>query len=158
MKYSIKEKAAKRIAIVADDNKRTALIEWSYFNKDILEQNELIAISETAEILEGTLNVSVKKLFTRHSGGYEELAGMMEANKIDILFFFAEPAVDKEKDNDLKKLLVLATKHNIMIACNEVTTELLVKYVLKKSNEDIAPAGHRSIMKQILPFFNKAAL
>ena len=97
MNNKIKEKAAKRIAIVADDNKRTELIEWSYFNKEILEQHELTAISETAEVLEGTLKSPVKKLFTRDTGGYEELAELMEANKIDILFFFAEPAWKKKR-------------------------------------------------------------
>jgi methylglyoxal synthase len=139
MNNNIKEKVPKRIAIVADDNKRTELIEWSYFNKDILQKHELIAISETAELLEGTLNLPVKKLFTRDTGGYEELAGLMEANKIDMLFFFAEPAVEKEKDHDLKKLLVLAAKHNIMIACNEITTELIMGSVLKEGSDTASP-------------------
>jgi len=141
MNNKIKEKAAKRIAIVADDNKRTELVEWSYFNKDILEQHELTAISETAEVLEGTLKSPVKKLFTRDTGGYEQLAGLIEANKIDILFFFAEPALEKEKDHDLKKLLVLAAKHDIMIACNEKTTELVMNTVLKKRNDAIPLPG-----------------
>src|SRR4030095_10838535 len=126
MNDTINKKATQRIAIVADDNKRTSLIEWSYFNKDVLAQHELIAISETAEILEGTLKKPVQKLFTRNTGGYEQLAGLIEEEKIDILFFFAEPAIEKEKDNDLKKLLVLAAKNNIMLACNSITTDLLM--------------------------------
>src|SRR6187431_346331 len=130
MNNTINKKAARRIAVVADENKRTSLIEWSYFNKDILAQHELIAISETAEILEGTLKRPVQKLFTRHTGGYEQLAALIEAEKIDILFFFAEPAIEKAQDNDLKKLLVLAAKNNIMLACNSITTDLLMKHVL----------------------------
>ncbi len=154
MNKKIKEKAAKRIAIVADDNKRTELIEWSYFNKEILEQHELTAISETVEVLEGTLNVPVKKLFTRNTGGYEQLAGLIETHKIDILFFFAEPDMEKEKDNDLKKLLVLAAKHNILIACNEITTELLMGTVLKKETVDAATRGYRGLIKQTISFIN----
>ena len=157
MNDTINKKAAHRIAIVADDNKRTLLIEWSYFNKDVLAQHELIAISETAEILEGTLKRPVQKLFTRHTGGYEQLAGLIEAEKIDILFFFAEPAIEKEKDNDLKKLLVLAAKNNIMLACNSIMTDLLMKNVLNTMNEIIPVGGTRRFIKQILPFINKAA-
>jgi methylglyoxal synthase len=157
MNNNIKEKAAKRIAIVADDNKRTELIEWSYFNKDILEQQELIAISETAEILEGTLKVTVKKLFTRWTGGYEQLAGLIETHNIDILFFFAEPGIEKEKDNDLKKLLVLAAKHNIMIACNEITTELLMRTVLKKETDAGPTRGYCSVIRQTISFINHLA-
>jgi len=157
MNDTINKKAAQRIAIVADDNKRTLLIEWSYFNKDVLAQHELIAISETSEILEGTLKRPVQKLFTRHTGGYEQLAGLIEAEKIDILFFFAEPAIEKEKDNDLKKLLVLAAKNNIMLACNSIMTDLLMKNVLNTMNEIIPVGGTRRFIKQILPFINKAA-
>jgi len=157
MNNIINKKAAQRIAIVADDNKRTSLIEWSYFNKDVLAQHELIAISETAEILEGTLKRPVKKLFTRYTGGYEQLAALIEAKEIDILFFFAEPAIEKEKDNDLKKLLVLASKNNIMLACNSITTDLLMKNVLNTKNEVIPVGGTRGFIKQILPFINRTA-
>jgi len=157
MNNNINEKAAKRIAIVADDSRRTELIEWSYFNKDILEQHEFTAISETADILEGTLKVPVKKLFTRYTGGYEQLAGLIEANKIDILFFFAEPAVEKEKDNDLKKLLVLAANHNLLIACNEITTELLMRTVLKKETDAASNRGYRGLIRQTISFINQFA-
>ena len=158
MNNTINNKAAKRIAIVADDNNRTALIEWSYFNKDVLAQHELTAISETAEILEGTLKAPVQKLFTRHTGGYEQLAELIELKKIDLLFFFAEPAIEKEKDNDLKKLLVLVAKHNIMTGCNGNTTDLLMESALKRKNEAVAAPGNRGFIKLLLPFINKEAL
>ena len=154
MNNNIKEKDTKRIAIVADDNKRTELIEWSYFNKDVLAQHELTAISETAEILDGTLKLPVKKLFTRWTGGYEQLAGLIETHKIDILFFFAEPDMEKEKDNDLKKVLVLAAKHNIMIACNEITTDLLMRTVLKKETNAASTRNYRGVIRQTIFFIN----
>ena len=158
MNNTINNKAAHRIAIVADDNKRTELIEWSYSNKDVLAQHKLTAISETAEILEGTMKVPVQKLFSRDTGGYEQMAVLIEARKIEILFFFAEPAIEKEQDNDLKKLLILAAKHNIMTAFNRVSTDLLMKEVLTRRNEFAPAGGSRGFIKQILPFINKAAL
>ena len=157
MNNTIIKKTAQRIAIVADDNKRTSLIEWSYFNNGVLAQHKLIAITETAEILEGTLKRPVQKLFTRHTGGYEQLAELIEAEEIDILFFFAEPSFEKEKDNDLKKLLVLAAKNNIMLACNSITTDILMKNVLNTMNQLAPVGGSRRFIKQILPFINKAA-
>ena len=152
------KRATQRIAIVADDNKRTSLIEWSYFNKDLLATHELTAISETAEILEGTLKTAVKKIFTRNTGGYEQLAALIEAGEIDALFFFAEPAIEKEKDNDLKKVLILAAKYNVMMACNDVTIDLLMKEILNKTNQVVPVTSSRGFIKQILPFINRAAL
>ena len=75
--------ATKRIAIAATDNKRADLIEWSYFNKDLLVQHLLTAVGETGLVLEGTLNISVNKLFTADTGGYQQLAGLIENGKIE---------------------------------------------------------------------------
>lgn len=149
------DRAAKRIAVVAGNNKRTDLIEWSYFNKHILEQHELTAISETADILEGTMNIPVNKLFTRDTGGYQQLADLIEKDKIDILFFFAEPDVAKEKDTDLKKLLVVAANKNIIVACNEVMRNLVMTSVFQKKEQTTRLKSHPGLLKKTISFISQ---
>lgn len=148
----------KRIAVVAGDNKRTELIEWSYFNKHILEQQQLTAISETADILEGTMNIPIERLFTRNTGGYQQLASLIEKGKIDILFFFAEPAIAKEKDTDLKKVLVAATNQNIVVACNELMTGIVMSSVLQKKETTAKLRNHPGLLKQTILFFSQLNL
>ncbi len=52
----------KQIAFAAGVVNRKALIEWSYYNQEILKNHVLIATGITADILEGTIGVTVTRL------------------------------------------------------------------------------------------------
>jgi len=147
--------ATSRIAIVATDNKRAELIEWSYFNKDILAQHELTATGETAIVLEGTLNTFINKLFTADTGGYQQLASLIENGKIDMLFFFAEPASPVEKDLDLKNLLVAAANHNVIVASNKVTTSMVMASVFRNKENTVQPKNNPGLLKQTISLINR---
>jgi len=151
--------AARRIAIVATDNKRAELIEWSYFNKDLLAQHELTATGETAIVLEGTLNTTITKLFTADTGGYQQLASLIENGKIDMLFFFAEPASPLEKDLDLKNLLVAAAKHNVIVASNKVTTNMVMATVFSNNENTVQTKSNPpGLIKQTISMINQFSI
>lgn len=147
--------ATKRIAIVATDNKRTDLVEWSYFNKDVLTQHQLTACGETAIVLEGTLNTIINKLFTADTGGYQQLANLIENGKIDMLFFFAEPESSVEKDLDLKNLLVVAAKHNVVVASNKVTTEMVMASEFSRNEQPVKRKNYPGFLKQTILFLTQ---
>jgi methylglyoxal synthase len=147
--------ATKRIAIAATDNKRADLIEWSYFNKDILTKHQLTAIGETGIVLEGTLNITVNKLFTADTGGYQQLASLIENGNIDMLFFFAEPDSSIEKDLDLKNLLVVAAKHNVIVASNKVTTEMVMASEFSRNEQPVKRKNSSGFLKQTISFFSQ---
>ena len=147
--------ASKRIAIAATENKRADLIEWSYFNKDILTKHQLTAIGETGIVLEGTLNISINKLFTADTGGYQQLASLIENGNIDMLFFFAEPDSSIEKDLDLKNLLVVAAKHNVMVASNKVTTEMVMASEFSRNDQPVKRKNSSGFLQQTISFFSQ---
>lgn len=149
--------ATKRIAVVATDNKRTELIEWSYFNKDLLTQHQLTACGETGIILEGTLNSVVNKLFTADTGGYQQLASLMKNGKIDMFFFFAEPASSVEKDLALKNLLVVAAKHNVVVASNKVMTEIVMASGFPGNEQPAQRKSSPGFLKQTISFITQFA-
>ena len=149
------ETATKSIAIVATDNKRTDLIEWSYFNKELLTRHQLTACGETAVIVEGTLHSEINKLFTADTGGYQQLAQLIENGKIDMLFFFAEPAASVEKDLDLKNLLVVAAKHNVVVASNKVTTAMVMASEFPDNGQPVKQSNSPGFLKQVISNFNQ---
>jgi methylglyoxal synthase len=51
----------KRIAMVAHDNRKQELIEWSARNKDMLARHELIGTGTTGRLLEENLQHSRRK-------------------------------------------------------------------------------------------------
>ena len=116
MKKESKSKQAKRIAIVAPDDKRKEIIEWSYFNRDVLSDHDLIATHATAGLLEGTVQKPVFRLMADSSGGHQHLATLIKDNKVDVILFFENPMRSLRPDNSIRKLLDVALEMNVVIA------------------------------------------
>ncbi len=52
----------KKIALVAHDNKKRDLVEWSKYNQALLEHHTIYATGTTGEILEQELGFKINKL------------------------------------------------------------------------------------------------
>ncbi|MBI1781583.1 MAG: hypothetical protein HYR66_09470 [Sphingobacteriales bacterium] len=115
------------IAIAANDTQKTELIEWSYANKKILEQQLIVAPGTSADILQGVLLTPVIKLSPIGTGGIAELEKMLDAKEIDILIFFPsinEQTVSAEK---FQALLNKVAEQNIIIAFNRSTADVVLQ-------------------------------
>ncbi|MBS1747209.1 MAG: methylglyoxal synthase [Bacteroidetes bacterium] len=115
----------KNIAIVTFDTKKTDLIEWSYFNKNILLNHNITAMGSAENILEGTLNKKINFIQPGNFGGYRQLRQLIEENKIDAVIIFGE-AIEIENNKNLKLVLEAALRKNIIIAANRTTADFVV--------------------------------
>ena len=114
-------KKTKNIAFIVSDNRKSELIEWSYFNRDLLVKHEIIAVGPAITILEGTLNKNVNKLISGPLGGFKMMADLIKDGKIDALVFFSEI----ENQRDFETLLQSAIEHNVIIAFNKSTADFI---------------------------------
>ena len=113
----------KNIAFIASENKKSELIEWSYFNRDLLMKHEIIAVGASAiKILEGTLNKQVNRLISGPLGGYRMLAEMIDDGKIDMLILFTANETE-QKDFDI--FLQSVKNNNVIIAFNKSTADFI---------------------------------
>jgi methylglyoxal synthase len=117
---------AKRIAIVAQENKKNELIEWSFHNRHILSKHEIIAAGYAGDVLEGTLNTPVNKLTAGAPGGYEEVAKLITKAEVDMIIFLWDAEQTQPNENPIKTLFRLAEKQNIAIACNMRSGEVML--------------------------------
>ncbi|MEP6845670.1 MAG: methylglyoxal synthase [Panacibacter sp.] len=127
----------KRIAVTAQEHKKTELIEWSYFKRAVLAKHQLIATGTTADIIEGTVNKPVHKILSGNTGGYRQLADMIEEGQLDALIFFSDTMKDSFNNTDIKKLLELAINNNIIVCCNRTTADYVMDSILM--NESYTP-------------------
>ena len=125
---------AKRIALVAHDNKKKDLMEWAYYNRNVLAQHELIATGTTGRLLEETLERPVKKLLSGPLGGDQQMGAMVAEEKLDMMVFFWDPMEARPHDSDVKALLRLAVAWNILMACNRATADFILTSVLMKED------------------------
>jgi methylglyoxal synthase len=115
----------KQIAIIAFDSKKTELIEWSYFNRQLLVNHNILALSYAANVLEGTLN---KKVQTSASGKLSELKELctnISNREIDAVFIFCE-AAEMLENKDLKAVIEASNTENIIVAANRTTADFIL--------------------------------
>jgi methylglyoxal synthase len=115
----------KNIAIIAFESKKTDLIEWSYFNKDILMPHQITAIGFAANILEGTLNKKIEHIEPGNFGGFRQLCNLIIENKIDAIIIFGE-AKEIFESKHLSTVLETAVQHNILVAANRTTADFVI--------------------------------
>jgi len=116
----------KRIAMVAQSNRKNELIEWSFHNRDVLSRHGIIAAGCAADVLEGTLNAPVKKLSPGNHGGYHEMGRMIANGEVDMVIFLWDAKKTEPHESDVKALFRLAEENNIVIACNKPSAEVML--------------------------------
>ncbi len=136
----------KNIAFVENDNRKNDLIEWSYFNKDLLMSHKIIATGSAGNILEGTLNMPVCKL---SSGifGYQELSAKISEGKVDVIIFFGDDPETQMNNNAFDFLMETALSNNIIIAKNKPTADFVLTSALMNKNYSISILGNSTFLK-----------
>ena len=77
------------------------------------------------------LCIAYRGILAKHSlyatGGEEQLGAMIEQNEIDLVIFFRAPLDSRPNEPDINKAIRLCDIHNVPLATNIASAELLLK-------------------------------
>ncbi|MBI3780460.1 MAG: methylglyoxal synthase [candidate division NC10 bacterium] len=142
-------KPAKRIALIAHDNRKQDLLEWAGFNRDLLAQHELYATGTTGKLLEEELDLKIIKLQSGALGGDQQIGAKIAQGEIDFLIFFWDPLKPMPHDPDVKALLRVAVVWNIPVACNRASADLMISSPLMSGEYQRFLPDYRSQGEQL---------
>ena len=115
------------IGLVAHDGKKKLMQNFCIAYRGILNKHELYATATTGRLIEEVTNLNVHKYLAGSLGGEQQLGSQIEHNLIDMFIFLRDPLSKQVNEPDLFNILHLCDVHNIPLASNLATAELLVK-------------------------------
>ena len=85
------------------------------------------ATATTGRLIEEVTNLTIHKYLAGPLGGEQQMASQIEHNLIDMVIFLRDPQNQQVHEPDIFNVMHLCDVHNIPLATNLATAELLVK-------------------------------
>jgi len=126
----------KKIALIAHDNKKTDLVEWMRFNRDLLARHELYATGTTGRLILKNLGLEITEFHSGPLGGDQQIGARIADRGIDFLIFFWDPLEPAPHDPDVRALLRIAVVWNIPVACNRASADFMISSPLMSAEYD----------------------
>lgn len=115
------------IGLIAHDSKKKLMQNFCIAYRSIMSHHEVYATGTTGRLIEEVTNLSIHKYLAGHIGGQQQLGSQIGHNQIDMVIFLRDPLSPKEHEPDPASVIRLCDMHNIPIATNLATAELLIK-------------------------------
>lgn len=115
------------IGLIAHDAKKKLMQNFCVAYRGILAKHTLFATGTTGRLVEEVTNLTVHKYLAGHLGGEQQLGAQIEDNDLDFVIFLRDPLQPKPHEPNVSNVLRLCDVHNIPVATNLATAELLIK-------------------------------
>lgn len=114
------------IALIAHDNKKKLMENLCIAYRHILSKHTLYATGTTGRLVESAANLTVHKFLSGPLGGEQQLGSQVANNDIDVVIFLRDPVTPKSYEPNINGILRLCDVHNIPLASNLATAEILL--------------------------------
>jgi methylglyoxal synthase len=122
-----------RAALIAHDATKIEMLEWARWNRDLLSRARLFATKHTGELISSDTGLRIELLLSGPQGGDAQVSAMIARREIDLVVFFWDPLSTQPHETDVRSLIRLAVLHDVAIACNRRSADLMVSSPLLRA-------------------------
>ena len=114
------------IALIAHDAKKELMVQFCIAYCGVLSRHTLLATGTTGKTVSEATGLEIIKFLGGAHGGAQQIASRIGCDEIDLLLMFRDPLNPKPSEPDEQALLHLCDVHNIPVATNIATAEVLI--------------------------------
>ena len=117
------------IALIADNHKKELMAQFCIAYCGILSRHNLFATHITGKLISDATGLELETFFSGGSGGIDQIASRVAYNEIDAVIYFRTTEVGTVPTDATDNLLRLCDLHNIPVATNIATAEIIITAV-----------------------------
>ncbi len=114
------------IALIAHDAKKELMVQFCIAYCGVLSRHNLCATGSTGKMIAEATGLEIQRFLGGSQGGDQQIAARISFNEIDMLIFLRDPLTAKPHEPNDMNLLRLCDVHNIPVATNIATGEVLI--------------------------------
>ena len=123
------------IALVAHDNRKADMVEWAVHNADMLSIHKLVCTGTTGSLIrkafqEKGIEADITCMNSGPLGGDAEIAAMVVRKEVNLAIFLIDDLNAQPHEADIQMLLRQCRVHNVPIACNRYSADLMITSAL----------------------------
>jgi methylglyoxal synthase len=117
------------IALISHDNLKEWMVNFAIAYEGILSQAELYATGTTGARIMAATSLKVHRLQSGPYGGDQQIGALIAQDLINLVIFLRDPLTAQPHEPDITALLRLCDVHNVPVATNLATAEVLIRSV-----------------------------
>lgn len=119
------------IALVAHDQRKADMVDWVIFNGEFLSRHHLVCTGTTGGLIKHAfdelgIDADVECKNSGPMGGDAEIAAMVVRGEVDFAIFLIDDLSAQPHEADIQMLLRQCRLHNVPIACNRISADLII--------------------------------
>ncbi|HWR08076.1 methylglyoxal synthase [Sporomusa sp.] len=116
----------KTVALIAHDRKKEEMLTFVLKNKESLSYCHIIATATTGKIIKEHTGLDVTTYLSGPLGGDQQIGAQIACEKVDAVIFLRDPLTAQPHEPDITALLRICDVHNIPVATNAATANLVL--------------------------------
>lgn len=116
-----------QIALVAHDSKKDDIVNFAIAYEALFQGHQIVATGTTGSRIQAATSLAVHRFQSGPMGGDQQIGALIAENTLDLLIFLRDPLMAQPHEPDIIALLRLCDVHNIPVATNMATAEMLLR-------------------------------